>query len=219
MARETYRCETCWGTESLSFDASCYWDVEAQAFVIDDIRESNWCDDCNSDSCADTIYIDDENEIIWESIDDVIEEADPLHMLARAKAAFVADSDTTKRDIDMLFDAVIEVGDLSVAIDFIVEYDQCKYERVRDLIIKQDDVEYMKQYMEKTANRDTLVMLNALLESVAKRRTPSMLEDIVKPRDFGPSYPYTRDLHLGSEQLDRVKTIYKLLGGKKYDFG
>jgi hypothetical protein len=164
------------------------------------------------------MYLDDKGCIVFPDIDKVIESGEELHMLALARVRFDDEDDTSKRDINLLFDAVIEQDNLGIAIDFVVECG-CEWRTLKDLIIKQNNIELMKQFMEKTASCDTLVMLDALLESVAKRNVPSYLEDIIKPANYEPAYPYARNLHIGTEQLHRVQAVYKLLGGKMYDFG
>ena len=43
--KETKICDTCW-SQDVSFDASATWDIKKQDFVIDDIRDSDWCSSC-----------------------------------------------------------------------------------------------------------------------------------------------------------------------------
>lgn len=206
MARVAIVCETCWN-DNVSFRASAYWDVEEQDYTIGDIEESDWCSECDSECVVEEFPIDDKDEIQFPSVDEIIESENTDHMVAKGERL------NDEADIAKLYHAILTQYDgnchsLDDKVRF-VRFVDCDPTPVEDLLLDIDSASsgrsgLMATYILRVHRGNTQKVTDGLIALASKKNDPGMLQALLRPYE-NP---------LPEAEIDRIRTVFKLLGGK-----
>jgi len=55
-----YICKRC-GSDQITFDATAYWDVEKQDFVLTSTQDASWCGGCDGEASVDEVEVEEKD--------------------------------------------------------------------------------------------------------------------------------------------------------------
>ena len=206
MARVAIVCEKCW-SDSVQFRASCDWSVEKQEYNIIDIEDADWCSQCDCECIVEEFDVDDKDEVQFPTVDEIIESSNPDHMIAKGE---MLDDEV---EIDRLYQAILteddgEAHSLEDKVRF-VRFVDCDPTLVEDILVNETHrtpsvvARIMASYILRVTRGDSKRVTEALIAMASKVNKPDMLKSLLRPYD-NP---------LPAAELDRLRTVFKLLGG------
>ena len=153
----------------------------------------------------------------WDSMEEILDEADAEHMLGRSKSLVDEDKGDVQANVTKLFEALLLTEEWTVMNDFLAHHEEWNPTKVEDLLITHTNPARVKDYMLAVPRYHRQKMVQGLIEMVTKAGTPEMLDEVLFYEEMRATnkYPYPRRFKLTPEEDTRLRTVYKLIGGKR----